>query len=114
MLSEKDGTEILRRCFADAGLRPQPDHPITVAGKKVHLDGFDAERNIGFEYLTHEANDREELTPDVIAELEAKMQQGELFVLLIDEGEVESAAMLERAAQHFLGVLRSRGRLPSP
>lgn len=86
---------------------------MTVADKTIRLDGFDAERKIGFEYLSHEANDRAELTCDVIAELEAKMQRGELYVLLIDEDEVDSAATLERAAQHFLSVLRSRGRLPS-
>ena len=114
MLSEKDGTEILRTCFADAGLLIQLDHPITVRGKTVRLDGFDPARNIGFEYLSHEANDHAELTPEVVEELEAKMRRGELYILLIDEAEVDSAAMLERAAQHFLGVLRSRGRLQSP
>ncbi len=113
MLSEKDGTDILRRCFEEAGLRVAADHPMTIRGKAIRLDGFDPERNIGFEYLTHEANDRVEMSADVLDALEEKMQAGELYVLLIDEAEVDSAATLEHAAQHFLGVLRSRGRLPA-
>lgn len=113
MLSEKDGTDLLRRCFEDAGLRVEVDHSMTVRGKVIRLDGFDPERNIGFEYLTHEANDREEISSEVVEALEEKMHAGELFVLLVDEAEVDSAATLEHAAQHFLGVLRSRGRLPT-
>lgn len=112
MLSESEGTALLRRCFEAAGLRIEADHPISVVGKTVRLDGFDTARRIGFEYLTHEAGDRDELTPDVIAALEEKMGVGELFVLLIDEEEVSSPEALERAAEHFLGVLRSRGLVP--
>ena len=114
MLTEQAGTEVLKRCFLAAGLTVVEHHPLHVAGKVVHLDGFDPKRGVGYEYLTSEAGDREELTPAVIRELEARMKNGEFFILLIDEAEVESAASLEHAAEHFLRVIAMKGRLSRP
>jgi len=78
----------------------------------VTLDGFDAARRIGYEYLTTEAGDRAEFTPAVVAALEAKMARGELYLLLVDQRALPGAELLERAATGFLGELARRGRLP--
>jgi hypothetical protein len=52
------------------------------------------------------------VTPALVAELERRMDAGDLFVLLIDEREAPGADLLERAADGFLARLRTLGRLP--
>jgi hypothetical protein len=94
-----------------AGLSIVDHHPLEIAGRTILLDGYDPARNVGYEYITTEAGDREEITPEVIAELEERMSHGELFLLLVDEGEVSDEAALSRAADHFLRVLGMRGIL---
>jgi hypothetical protein len=110
-IDETEGVRILKERFVAAGLDIVDAHPLDVAGKTLHLDGYDPARKIGFEYITTAAGDREELTAEVVAELEQRMRADELYLLLIDEREVASAQLLERAAAHFLGVMRARGRL---
>lgn len=112
MIDEKTGSRVLAARFTAAGLSLKDDYPFAAAGRTIHLDGYDPERKIGFEYLTTEAGDREEITPEVVADLELRMGRGELFVLLIDEREVEDEATLIHAADHFLSVLEARGLLP--
>jgi hypothetical protein len=110
-MDERAGRDVLRRCFGEAGLTIQEDVPLETAHGRVHLDGYDAARKVGYEYITTEAGDREELRPEVIEELEARMTRGELFVLLVDEHDVDAPDELAFAATYFLGTLRSRGIL---
>jgi hypothetical protein len=116
VIDERTGVAVLRSCFERQGLSIREGVPLSLAPelphRTIHLDGYDEAARVGFEYLTTEAGDREEVTAEVIAELEARMERGELYVLLIDEREVTSTALLERAAEHFLAVLRARGLLP--
>ncbi len=108
-IGEARGRAILARRFQAAGLELVADHPITLAGTVILLDGFDPVRRIGFEYVTTEAGDREELTPEVQGELEARAARGELCVLLLDENQLMTEAMLERAADRFLALALARG-----
>jgi hypothetical protein len=110
-MDERAGRDVLRRCFGDAGLTIQEDVPLETAHGRVHLDGYDAARTVGYEYITTEAGDRDELRPEVIAELEARMERGEIFVLLVDEHDVDAPEELAFAATHFLHALRARGVL---
>lgn len=110
-MNERDGCALLRERFIAAGLAIQEGFAFAEGGLAITLDGFDPARRVGYEYLTNEAGDRAELTEEVVAELEDRMRRGELFLLLIDEAEVDGAATLARAADHFLGVLRARGVL---
>ncbi len=80
-------------------------------GVPITLDGYDRARRIGYEYVTTEAGDREEGTADVVAELERRMERGELAVLLVDEVEGHGAADLEAGAGAFLDEAARRGRL---
>jgi hypothetical protein len=108
VISESEGVSTLKRCFEAAGLTIVLHHPLRVGGRTIHLDGYDPQRKIGFEYMTSEAGDRAELNPDVVAELEAHMRLGDYYLLLIDEREVDSVQALERAAEHFLRVAIAR------
>lgn len=108
-MTEKEGAAILFRCFTEAGLAIQEGYALDCEGVRVNLDGFDPARRVGYEYITTEAGDRAEVTPEVIAALDDRMEKGDLFVFLIDERDVRDEAALGKAAGRFLDALRSRG-----
>lgn len=111
-MDEREGSEALALCFAEAGLKIERDYRFREGGVDVSLDGFDPVARIGFEFITTEAGDRAEFTAAVIEELETRMRAEELFVFLIDEAHVPGAETLLGAARAFLDVLRDRGKLP--
>ena len=105
---------MLRRCFTAAGLAIEENVRFVVddaAGAVVHLDGWDASRRVGYEYITTEAGDPAEFTPAVIDALEARMRKGDLWVFLIDERDIATEAALASAAEAFLSLLRAKGAL---
>jgi hypothetical protein len=110
-MNERDGAALLKGVFEAAGLAIEDDYPFAEGDVRVSLDGFDPARRVGYEYITTEAGDREEVTPEVVAELEARMRRGELFVLLVDERDVTDEASLRFAAEGFLAALRKQGKL---
>lgn len=112
MVTEQEGVELLAEIFRGAGLGIVEDFDFREGGVVVSLDGFDPAARIGFEYLTTEAGDREELTPAVLAELELRMRAEELYLFLVDEDEIPDLAALASAARDFLALLRDRGKLP--
>jgi hypothetical protein len=111
-MDERAGRAVLRARFEAAGLRIAEDHPLEVDGHALVADGFDAERGIGYEYLTREAGDHLEIGPAVVAALEAHARAGDLVLFLVDEADVGDAAELGALADGFLATLRARGRLP--
>jgi hypothetical protein len=111
-MTEREGCEVLRQRFQAAGAHIVDHCRIDELGLAIELDGFDPDRRIGYEYITTAAGDRVDITPAVVAELERRMAAGELFVLLIDEVDIDGPALLERAADGFLDQLRRMGRLP--
>jgi hypothetical protein len=108
VIDERTGTSLLFARFEAAGLSLESAYQMTLAGRTVRLDGFDPHKRVGFEYITTAAGDREEMTAEVVGELEAKMRRGDLYVLLVDEREVASEEALTRAADHFLRVVSVR------
>jgi hypothetical protein len=108
-MTEREGCELLRGRFQAAGLAVAERVRFVEGGISVTLDGFDAARRIGYEFLTSEDGDRAEFTPEVVAALDARMARDELFILLVDED--ATPELLEHAADGFLAQLRRRGRL---
>jgi hypothetical protein len=108
---EADGRAVLLRCFEARGLHIEEDVGLHDQGVPVTLDGYDRARRVGYEYITTEAGDREEVTPAVLVELERRMDKGELAVLLIDELDVRDAGDLEAGASAFLDEAARRGLL---
>ena len=102
-MTEREGCEVLRRCFTAAGFEIHERHPLALDAGTLELDGYDAARRVGYEYLTSEEGDHEAVTPAMRDELERRMAAGELYVLLLDEAEGWSAASLAQAAERFLG-----------
>jgi hypothetical protein len=105
-MTESEGCALLTARFVRAGFAIARDVPFEIAGTTVHLDGWDAGARVGFEYITKEAGDDAEFTPDVMRAFEDKMRAGQLHVFLIDESADE--ATLGEAADAFLAELTAR------
>ncbi|MCH9688994.1 MAG: hypothetical protein K0V04_46605 [Deltaproteobacteria bacterium] len=108
MLDEDQGCAVLTRVFNARGYQVERDVPFEEGTVAFTADGWDAASRVGFEYLTHAAGDHRDLTPDEIETLAARMEQGELFLFIIDERQVDTADDLEWAAQRFLDEVQRR------
>ena len=111
-MTEAEGCAVLREAFTKAGFAITERFAFHEGGVALELDGWDEARRVGYEYITDEAGDRSEFTPANVTALEARMERGELYVLLVDEHDAEDAGELRAAAQAFLGALRERGGGP--
>lgn len=107
-MTEAEGAARLRELFEAAGYRITERFTFDEDGVFAELDGWDAAARVGYEYITSEAGDRLEFTPTAIAALEARMARGELFVLLVDEHDVDGDAALSAAAAEFLRRVAER------
>lgn len=107
-MDERQGRALLRERFNAAGLTIREDYPFQEGDVAFSMDGYDPVARVGYEYVTTEAGDRQELTPAILTGLEALLREGRVQVLLIDEADVEGPATLARAADRFLGEARRR------
>jgi len=105
-LTEAEGCALLKVRFKEAGFAIQERFQFEEVGVSVELDGFDPEARVGYEYLTTEEGDRIEFTPAVVGALEGQMKKGELFLLMVDEREVDARG-LSLAAERFLAYVKS-------
>ena len=112
-LSEAEGRAVLRERFAYAGLHIVEDYPFEEHGVTFSMDGFDPEHRVGYEYLTTEDGDRGDLTPDEIAQLEKRIERGEIALLLVDEVAELTSEELAFAADQFISHIRKTGYLKS-
>ena len=106
MLTDAEGRKVLRATFEARGFRIAEDVPLEVAGATIRLDGFDAQARVGYEYLTTEDGDREEITEAVLRELDDRICQGELILFLVDEAHIENAQAMRELAEHFLDEMQ--------
>ena len=109
-MNERTGAAILKRAFEGRGFTISEGFPL--GDPPVVLDGYDHAAKVGYEWITTEAGDRDELTPEVLDSLEARIAAGELNLLLIDETEAVTEDDLFRMAGLFIDALKARGRLP--
>ncbi len=101
-LSEAAGCDLLAKVFRARGYTIARNLQFREYGVEFHVDGWDAKARVGFEYLTSEDDDHDDLS---LVEYQALMDQqrrGELSLFVIDEVEPISAADLEEQANEFL------------
>jgi hypothetical protein len=101
-LSEAAGCDLLMKVFRARGYTIARNLQFREYGVEFHVDGWDAKARVGFEYLTSEDDDHDDLS---LVEYQALMDQqrrGELSLFVIDEVEPVSAADLEEQANEFL------------
>jgi hypothetical protein len=104
-MTEKDACALLKARFQKAGYKITDNVAFDEDGVAFEVDGFDAAKRVGYEYVTEEAGDTWDVGSDVVAALEARRDAGELFILVVGETDAPDAAALGRAADLFLGQL---------
>ncbi len=110
MLTESQGCAVLRESFLAAGYDIHDNVPFSEGEIRFQVDGFDPVARVGFEFITTEAGDRTELSQQMIAQIEQRIGAGDLFLLLVDEYDVENEAELRLHAERFLDMVASRRR----
>jgi len=101
-LSETQGCDLLTRLFTKRGYAIQRNVQFREYGVEFHIDGWDPKARVGFEFLTSEDEDHDDLTLGEYKELSAAQRRGELAVFIIDEVEPVSAEALAAEAHEFL------------
>ena len=101
-ISETRACDLLARIFRSRGYAVSRNVLFREYGVEFHADGWDPRSRVGFEFLSSEDDDHDDLT---LAEYKALMdaqQRGELSLFIIDEVEPLSAGDLAGAAEEFL------------
>lgn len=102
MLGEREGREVLRKVFEEAGLTIQEDFSMTLGSFYLNIDGYDPERRMGYEYITTEEDDRTVLHEALIEELDRLNEAGLMHLFLIDEQFIADRETLQLAGRAFL------------
>jgi hypothetical protein len=101
-LSETEGCDLLTRIFKSRGYAIERNLPFHEYGVEFHIDGWDAKARVGFEFLSSEDDDHDDLSLVEYQALWTAQQLGELALFIIDEVEPLSAADLAASANEFL------------
>ena len=101
-LSETEGCDLLARLFRARGYVIARNLVFREYGVEFHVDGWDAKKRVGFEFLSSEDDDHDDLSLSEYQTLGAAQQRGELALFIIDEVEPLSAADLALQANEFL------------
>lgn len=104
-ISELEGCDLLARLFRARGYTLVRNHPFREYGVEFHVDGWDPQARVGFEFLTSEDDDHVDLTIEEYQTLAAAQRRGELALLVIDEVEPLSLAELAAEAHEFLDAV---------
>ena len=101
-MKEAEGVALLYARFTEAGYTITQNHHFHEGAIEVDLDGWDEKARVGYEYITAEAGDFLQFNTVTLAQFEARMRAGELYVLLVDEHDALTAPALDAAARGFL------------
>ena len=109
-LSETQACDLLSRLFRARGYSIVRNLMFREYGASFHVDGWDAKARVGFEFLTSEDEDHDDLTLDEYKALMAAQQRGELSLFIIDEVEPLSADELTDTASDFLDEVEAAAK----
>jgi hypothetical protein len=101
-LSETEGCDLLARLFSKRGYAIKRNVQFREYGVEFHIDGWDPTSRVGFEFLTSEDEDHDDLSLEEYKTLTAAQRRGELALFIIDEVEPLSAEDLAAEAHEFL------------
>jgi hypothetical protein len=101
-LSETEACGLLARLFKGRGYAIARNVMFREYGVEFHIDGWDPKARVGFEFLTSEDEDHDDLSLEEYQTLSAVQQRGELSLFILDEVEPISAADLAEMANEFL------------
>lgn len=101
-LSETKACDLIARLFRARGYAVTRNIPFREYGVSFHIDGWDPKARVGFEFLTSEDEDHDDLTLDEYKTLMDAQQRGELALFVVDEVEPLSVAELSATVEEFL------------
>lgn len=104
-ISELEGCDLLARLFKARGYTLLRNHRFQEYGVEFHCDGWDPQARVGFEFLTSEDDDHDDLTVEEYQTLAAAQRRGELAMFIIDEVEPLTVAELAAEAHEFLDAV---------
>ena len=116
-LSEFEGCTHLSRLFRRRGYVIERNVMFREYGVEFHIDGWDKKARVGFEFLTSEDDDHDDLDLEEYKALSDAQQRGELAVFIIDEVEPVSTEALIEEANEFLDEVelnRPLRKAPTP
>ncbi|NDC53029.1 MAG: hypothetical protein EBZ74_01765 [Planctomycetia bacterium] len=109
-LSEFDGCDLLARLFRARGYAIKRNQLFREYGVEFHIDGWDPKARVGFEFLTSEDDDHDDLSLEEYKTLADAQRRGELALFIIDEVEPVSAEALAAEAHEFLDEVAAAAR----
>lgn len=109
-LSETKACDILSRLFRARGYAIARNLMFREYGVSFHIDGWDAKARVGFEFLTSEDDDHDDLTLNEYKTLMDAQHRGELSLFILDEVEPLSADDLTATAHEFLDEVAEAAR----
>lgn len=101
-LSETKACDLLARLFRARGYTIARNIMFHEHGVSFHIDGWDEKARVGFEFLTSEDEDHDDLSLVEYQALMTAQQRGDLAMFIIDEVEPLSASELADTANEFL------------
>jgi hypothetical protein len=114
-MTERDACALLKARFEQAGYAIAENITLDDQGVHFEIDGYDADKRVGYEYVTEEAGDSWDVDGDVIDALNAARRAGELFVLVVNEADAPDAKLLGKAADAFIASLVEKpAKKPAP
>jgi hypothetical protein len=116
-LSEFEGCTHLSRLFRRRGYVIERNVMFREYGVEFHIDGWDKKARVGFEFLTSEDDDHDDLDLEEYKALSDAQQRGELPFFIIDEVEPVSTEALIEEANEFLDEVelnRPLRKAPTP
>ncbi len=108
MITEAEGTACLAKVFRARGYTIVENIDFTEGDVSFNIDGWDAKARVGYEYRTSQAGDKEDLDADELLSLAARMERGELFIMIVDDTLVRHSEELAEYAERFLDVVERR------
>jgi hypothetical protein len=101
-LSELKACDLLTTLFRARGYTISRNVMFREYGVVFHIDGWDAKARVGFEFLSSEDDDHDDLDLEEYKALMMAQQRGELSLFVIDEVEPVSEADLIETVNDFL------------
>ncbi len=93
---------LLKHLFEQRGYRIEQNLIFNEYDTDFHIDGWDEEARVGFEILTSEEDEYDDLTLEEYRSLSDAQNRGELAIFIVDEVEPVSEEALLEEANEFL------------
>jgi len=104
-ISESRACALLTRLFTQRGYTIERNVPFREGGVSFDCDGWDRKARVGFEFLSSQHDDHDDLSLEEFQTLMDAQRRGRLHLLVLDEVETLSVAELKAVAKEFLDAL---------